>query len=275
MLHTGDMAYYAKDKDGLQGDIHAEELSLLSGGGAVPLMVVPGNGEVFCYRPPGIPAWAACMKDYQMRFIMPGWKDTHSLWSSFDLGYAHYLLLDSEAHLWCGASQNNTLQRMFMEEDLAAAQKNRDTVPWLVVVIHRPFYSSCNSTGEQESMREGFYDILEKYNVDLVLNGHVHSYERTFPVTGNYTMTSNATVDPQPVDKYTNPKYPVHVVSGAAGNGESIDDFGPYDWSFSAFRSLDIGYNSMTVHNKTHVSIDFFSVTQSKVIDAFVIEKQQ
>jgi hypothetical protein len=67
--------------------------------------------------------------------------------------------------------------------------------------------------------------------VDVILHGHVHSYERTYPVHGNYTTASNASVDKNCVHKngaddvYLDPAYPVHVVSGAAGNGESIDQF--------------------------------------------------
>eukprot|EP01061_Rhynchopus_euleeides_P012874 TRINITY_DN22644_c0_g1_i1.p1 TRINITY_DN22644_c0_g1~~TRINITY_DN22644_c0_g1_i1.p1 ORF type:complete len:467 (+),score=113.11 TRINITY_DN22644_c0_g1_i1:197-1402(+) len=272
VLHTGDMAYYAKDKDGQQGDIHAQEISDLTAS-SVPFMAVPGNGEVFCYRPEGIPKWAACMEDYQMRYIMPGYADAHSLWHSFDLGLGHYLMLDSEALLWCGATQSQPDQLAFMEADLKKAVANRGAVPWIFVVVHRPLYSSCNSTAEQQSMRDGFYGLVEEYNVDVVFNGHVHSYERTFPVTGDYSITSNATVDLQDAIHYKSPKYPVHIVTGAAGNGESIDKFSTYNWSFSAFRSLDIGYTRMLVANSSVLEIDFFSVTQGRVIDAFVMEK--
>lgn len=52
IIHTGDMAYYAKDDSGQRGGTHAEELSNATGH-VVPLMTVPGNGDVFCYCPPG------------------------------------------------------------------------------------------------------------------------------------------------------------------------------------------------------------------------------
>jgi hypothetical protein len=68
----------------------------------------------------------------------------------------------------------------------------------------------------------------------------------------------------------------VYVVSGAAGNGESIDKFTGegYGWTFSAFRSLDIGYNRMMLHNATHLEIDFYSVSKQAVIDRFWIAKE-
>jgi hypothetical protein len=46
-----------------------------------------------------------------------------------------------------------------------------------------------------------------------------------------------------------------------------------YHWSFSAFRSLDIGYNRIVFHNASHLEIDFFSVTKQVVVDRFWIVK--
>ena len=104
-----------------------------------------------------------------------------------------------------------------------------------------------------------------------LLSGHVHSYERTFPVSGNYSLNSNASV----VSSYVNAPHPVHVITGAAGNGESVDPFTgeSYAWSFSAFRSLDHGYSRLTVQNATHLEVDFFSVDQARDIDAFTLVK--
>lgn len=230
---------------------------------------------------------------------MPGWERTHSLWSSFSLGLVHYLLLDSEAKTWCQASQNHTQQLEFAESDLQKV--DRAKTPWIVAVVHRPLYSSCSNVKEQKAMQDAFLDLFLRHEVDAVLNGHVHSYERTLPVTGGYNSTTNATVDVdacrksskrrsskndtnaatgtgtgtgtaiQPCDVYTNPKFPIHIVAGTAGNGESIDDCSKdaalYNWTFSAFRSNDIGYGSLHAHNRTHLEIGFFSVSQAKQVD--------
>ena len=119
-------------------------------------------------------------------------------------------------------------------------------------------------------MRNALAEVLERHSVDVVLSGHVHSYERTWPVTGNYTTVSNASV----AHSYVNAPHPVHVITGAAGNGESVDPFTgeSYAWSFSAFRSLDHGYTRMTI-NETLLAADFFSVDQLAVIDSFVLAK--
>ena len=138
---------------------------------------------------------------------------THSLWSAFTIGQVHYLLLDSEADTWCASSQNKAQQLAFAEADLSKV--DRDATPWVVVAIHRPLYSSCANFKEQQTMQNGFSALFSKYKIDVVLNGHVHSYERTLPVTGNYSNTTNATVQPYgdgiTQNRYLNPKYPVCV----------------------------------------------------------------
>ncbi|HRX12243.1 MAG TPA: metallophosphoesterase, partial [Draconibacterium sp.] len=52
-----------------------------------------------------------------------------------------------------------------------------NTKQWVVLTSHLPFYSS-KETRDNPLIRKHFQPILEKYNVDLVLNGHDHSYGR-------------------------------------------------------------------------------------------------
>lgn len=49
-----------------------------------------------------------------------------------------------------------------------------------------------------------------EYGVDLIIEAHEHSYERSWPVYKNVVYQKN----------YNNPKAPVHIVSGMAGCNE-------------------------------------------------------
>lgn len=62
-------------------------------------------------------------------------------WFSYDHGLVHVVSLSSEHDYW---SPHNP-QVAWAEADLAAAANNRENVPWIVVAIHRPFYSSDKS----------------------------------------------------------------------------------------------------------------------------------
>ena len=146
---------------------------------------------------------------------------------------------------------------------------------------HRPLYCSnvddmpdCSS--DAETLRFGINDtslyglevILMKYNVDLYLCGHEHSYERSFPVF-------NGTVQPQDTTHYLNPLYPIYIVTGSAGCQEGFDYYdkvfyGPY----SAFRSSSYGYGHLTVYNSTHLYWDQYLDEGRSGTDYFWIEKE-
>ena len=53
--------------------------------------------------------------------------------------------------------------------------------------------------------------VFMKYGVDLIIEAHEHSYERLWPVYKGNVYQEN----------YSNPKAPVHIVSGAAGCNEA------------------------------------------------------
>ena len=63
---------------------------------------------------------------------------------------------------------------------------------------------------ESDPLRIGEYGLEELFNdqnVDIEIWGHVHNYGRTFPLF-NYTY------EEQPLDIYTDPKFPVHLITG-------------------------------------------------------------
>lgn len=71
-----------------------------------------------------------------------------------------------------------TPQYSWLEEELPKV--NREETPWLIVIVHSPWYNSNNyHYMEGESMRVMFESWFVQYKVDLVFAGHVHAYERT------------------------------------------------------------------------------------------------
>ena len=114
---------------------------------------------------------------------------------SFDYGNIHFVALDSYII-------ENNVYRLFdlagpqvqwLKQDLAS-----NTKKWTIVYFHHPPYSmgSHNSDTELQmvKIRENIVPILEQYDVDLVLTGHSHSYERSKLMKGHFGMES--TFDP-------------------------------------------------------------------------------
>jgi hypothetical protein len=62
-------------------------------------------------------------------------------------------------------------------------------------------------------------------------------------------------------EPYVNPKGPVHIISGSAGNLEQHNPFRP-STDISAFRSDDYGYGRMQVFNATHLYFEQVSTDQ-------------
>ena len=105
----------------------------------------------------------------------------------------------------------------------------------------------------------------------MELYGHQHSYERLWPVYD--TEVRNGTTDP--LNPYNDAKAPIHLVTGSAGCEEKHAPFLGTPGKWSAFRSDDYGFSMMTIHNKTHIEVEQFSDDQDKIIDKFVIVKNQ
>jgi hypothetical protein len=59
---------------------------------------------------------------------------------------------------------------------LESTLKNTDT-RWTVVTFHHPLFSSGEGRSN-EALREAWRPLFDKYNVDLVLQGHDHTYAR-------------------------------------------------------------------------------------------------
>ena len=74
----------------------------------------------------------------------------------------------------------------------------------VVAGVHNPWVTTDTSFKEFEQMRISMEPIMYQFGVDVMFNGHVHSYERSNPVY-NYAL---------------NPCGMVHIVVGDAGNSE-------------------------------------------------------
>jgi hypothetical protein len=219
-----------------------------------------------------------------------------SFWYDFEYVNIHWISINSEEDLSDGSPQKN-----FLISSLQAAQKNRFLVPWVVVTIHKPLYcSDVNTPG-------GYADLLEstflEYDVDLVISGHMHVYERIHPLN-----QSKVTRFPIKIDKsdsndgtdayFSTGKGPVYVVQGNTG-AMQWERWGlpQPDWSAIRFANgwepnrvlptniVDyrdkynytntFGYGLITVENATHLYYEAFADTEDTLgTDRFWIIKR-
>jgi proline iminopeptidase len=72
-------------------------------------------------------------------------------------------------------------QRAWLERELAAASRDQ-RIDWIVVCMHQVAMSSAHFNGADLGIRQQFLPLFDRYGVDLVVAGHEHHFERTFPV---------------------------------------------------------------------------------------------
>ncbi len=75
-------------------------------------------------------------------------------------------------------------QTRWLESTLAAARAD-PSIDWIVVQLHQGACSSApDGDGSDLGVRREWLPLFDTYEVDLVLSGHDHGYERSFPVHG-------------------------------------------------------------------------------------------
>jgi len=110
---------------------------------------------------------------------------------SYDYANIHFISLDSYGRVGEDRSMfaKDGEQMKWLEKDLKANKQK-----WTIVYWHHPPYTMASRNSDIEvdlkTIREGVVPILDKYKVDLVLNGHSHVYERSQMMKGHYGLAA-------------------------------------------------------------------------------------
>ncbi|MBN1871240.1 MAG: metallophosphoesterase [Candidatus Omnitrophica bacterium] len=103
-------------------------------------------------------------------------------WYSVEHENVHIIILDSDEYLF-----EDSAQYVWLEDDL---QDRGDQIKFTIVVFHKPIFSSIKTASS--TFRESAIQLFEQYGVDIVFNGHAHSYERSFCNGIYYIVTAGA-----------------------------------------------------------------------------------
>ena len=132
-------------------------------------------------------------------------------------------------------------QTQWLEETLREAQADVG-IDWIVVQMHQDALSSSKTgNGSDKGIREAWLPLFDQYGVDLVVCGHDHDYERSFPVRGcnhdaGQDATSGSPVDtlqPRPVvtsdpsdATFDTSRGTIHLILGGGGTSAPLDVYG-------------------------------------------------
>jgi hypothetical protein len=106
-------------------------------------------------------------------------------------GPADFFYLDSSEPAIIGES--GAEQLAWLDDALATADRQ-----WRIVALHHPLHSS-GIHGSTAHLPEALHAMLARHQVDLVLAGHDHHYERTVPIDGTTHVVSGGGCKTTPV----------------------------------------------------------------------------
>jgi hypothetical protein len=155
---------------------------------------------------------------------------------SFDWGPAHFAVLDSGLDFdECSAQQIAWLCR-----DLEDARARG--VPWRILLLHHTVYTTGLHCTVESPARRLIPPIADRFGIDLVISGHDHNYQRTFPLRGSVIH------DRWQEPRYRRPRGTLYVVTGGGGAGL-------YDRCFEAIPTCNQRCRSDLQLFKTYVKV--------------------
>ena len=221
------------------------EQEILVGGEKDPSHA-PGNGFHPSWGNFGHDSGGECGVPVFNRFHMPDIRNGNQpWWYSFEYGLVHFSILSSE-HNFTYASP----QYIWLENDLKSVNHSR--TPWLILILHRPIYSSQRFIPDFEvttHLRVALEELLYYNKVDLVIAGHHHLYERSCPVYRQLCREGA----------------PTHVVIGVAGF--ELENPGMWDFGWCKYFESTHGYGRVSVVDRNSLLWEFVRNEDNTVAD--------
>ena len=194
--------------------------------------------------------------------------DLNNDYYSFDYENIHFLAVTPAdltlAERARGVSQetisNDKMQLDFIRTDLKHANDNPET-DFTIVFMHLPMYSSIQYPFMD--LRNELQPMFDLYGVDLVISGHQHAYERTYPV-----MFNNAITDYEKCS-YNNPDGQIYLTVGTGGHSHAKSEQ-KQPWSV-IINHNDFGFLNIKLVNNGKTLYGEFTSNTGKIMDAFQI----
>lgn len=210
---------------------------------------------------------------------------------SANYGNVHLISLDSQGR---EAGQfrlydTTSTQVQWLKRDLEANRTSPIKQPWTIVIFHHPPYSKGGHNSDtEESMRlirENLTPILERYGVDLVINGHSHGYERTYRIKGlrglANTFDKTANVVENTTGRYDGSlnscpilakgQGTVYIVNGSGGQLGGASPGFPHP--ATVYNNVNVGGSMLIDVNDNRLDAQFLQ-SDGSVQDRFTIMKE-
>ena len=186
-LHAGDLSYAESGGSGLLTDAYDPRVfdswfAEIEGVAAnIPWIVGVGNHEM----EPWYPTHGYGGQLARFSFIANA---PSSCPVSYSFGYGNVGFISLDANdvsyeLEANLGYTGGAQTAWLESTLAAMRQDRG-IDFIVAFFHQCAYSTCKVHASDGGIDKFWAPLFDQYQVDLVINGHNHIYERTDPIRG-------------------------------------------------------------------------------------------
>lgn len=185
---------------------------------------------------------------------------------SFDYGEAHFMVLNTMDMGWDQRQRDSFKQQIeWLRREVAQTDKK-----WKVVAFHKAIYSVGGHSDEAEiyELRDMLYPVFDELGIDVVLQGHDHTYMRSHQMYGDKPITDlNLDENGNPV----NPGGTMYIVNNASGT-KYYDVNQGIDKSYAAYfeqRKLPV-YSGIKM-TKDSFTIDSYRGGEERPFDSYTI----
>ena len=219
-VHTGDLAYTDGTFEEHEDEYFGANAPLMS---RMPFFPTPGNHD---YNTDAAAAYMAGIVTPECGVPEPDL----GRYYSFDWGHAHFASVDSNLL----STSRADAMLAWLDADLAAT-----SLYWRIVFLHHTPYPTGYHLGDPTcaAVQQLVNPIAESHGVQLMLAGHEHAYERTYPLAANELAGPSC-----PSTLYV-------VTGGGGGNLENVGDSPQCALSVEAFNYLrvDVEGRALTI----------------------------
>lgn len=182
--------------------------------------------------------------------------------------------------LFMALNANDPLDTAAHDEFMQQAIAANPNVKWKVAAWHQSAYSEANHSDASSAddpimtIRKTWPKLMDKYGVDIVLQGHDHEYTRTLQMYGGVPVNTSKT------NSVTNPKGTVYFTLDSGSGSKYYDFKSTSDHTFSSvfwqqyvptysyITMDDSKFTINTVRTDTGASIDKYSITKTSANSA-------
>ena len=190
--------------------------------------------------------------EYQEEYLT--YYDIENVFYSFDFENVHFVTISTEQ-----SYSKESEQYTFLKSDLANTILD-ENIDWIVFWLHKPIYYSNSQNGHTDLIV--LHELLDQYNVDLVLQADFHAYERSKPITSDGIIVDHSKCS------YTDPKGQIFVTVGTGGHSHA-NIKNKFDWSVIQ-NNNDFGFLNLKILEDKAIVGEFIA-NSGRIVDTFEI----